>query len=197
MERRDRDPRERTRELLDLRIDAGLDAGERAALEASATTPELAREQRQLEQLHHLLASGRVQARPGFQQEVMSSLPAEPAWATRGVGGWRAALGALAALVTLTMGLLLVGGASIGDASPALAALRAVGDFATAAALSGSGLLSASWRGVGMAVASALTLPGRVVFGIGVVALDAFVIVLLRRGGRRRVRVPALIRRGK
>src|SRR3954469_6712831 len=175
MERRH--PRDRTRELLDLRLDDGLDAGERAALEASATSPELAREERQLEQLHHLLASGRVQARPGFQHEVMAALPAEPAWATRGVGGWRAALGALAALVTLTMGLLMVGGAHVGDASPALAALRAVGDFATAAALSGSGLLSASWRGVGMAVASALTLPGRVIFGVGVVALDAFVIV--------------------
>src|SRR4029079_14314665 len=101
---------------------------------------ELAREERQLEQLHHLLASGRVKARTGFQQEVMSSLPADPGLAPRGAGGWRAALGALAALVTLTMGLLLVGGASIGDASPAIAALRAVGDFATAAALSGSGL---------------------------------------------------------
>src|SRR4029079_5552593 len=115
MERRDRDPEE----LLDQRIDAGETAIDTAA------HPELAREERQLRKLHQMLVAGRVQARPGFRDAVMASLPAEPAWATRGAAAWRTALVALAALFTLTVALLLLGGAHVGDASPALAALRA------------------------------------------------------------------------
>ncbi len=68
-------------------------------------------------------------------------------------------------------------------------------DFATSAALSGAGLLAASWRGVGMAVAAALDLPATVAFGIGVVAVNALLIALLRRPRRRRAALAAASRR--
>jgi hypothetical protein len=73
-----------------------------------------------------------------------------------------------------------------------------VAEFAAAAALSGAGLLAASWRGVGMAVAAALDLPATVVFGVGVIAVNALLFALLRRSrGRRRaaVRAPTRLRR--
>ena len=184
-----------TREMLDLAVDGGLGAEERAALVARlAADAELQREERELVRLQEILAQGRVAARSGFAAEVMAGLPAEPAWAARPAGGWRAALATLAAMVTLTLSVLLLGGAALGEGSPAIAALRAVADFAQAAALSGSGLLSASWRGVGLAIAAALTLPGKIVFGVGIVALNALLLVLLRRP-RRTARATAVARR--
>ncbi|HEV8630858.1 MAG TPA: hypothetical protein VGV61_11110 [Thermoanaerobaculia bacterium] len=139
---------------------------------------------RQLARLDALLASDRVMARPGFARQVMAALPARAPWADRRVQGWRSSLLALAALVALALGFLGIGGARLAPASPALAAARAVADFGMAAALSGAGLLAASWRGVGMALGAALDLPAQVVFGLGVLAVNALLLVLLRRGGR-------------
>ena len=66
---------------------------------------------------------------------------------------------------------------------------------AAAALLSGAGLLSASWRGVGLALGEALDLPAQVVFGLGVLALNALLFLLLRRRGRRRATAAATARR--
>jgi len=194
MDSRERDPQE----LLDAMVDGALAAPEREALAARvAQDAGLEREARDLERLHALLAGGRIQARPGFAAAVMAALPDEPAWARQPVAGWRVAAAALVALLTVTCALLATAGSRLAGGSPALQTVRALADFATATALSGSGLLAASWRGVGMAVAAALTLPGQVVFGVGVVALNALLFVLLRRPRHRRVRVAALIRRGR
>lgn len=193
-------------ELLDLAVDGALtDEGRAAALAAGqGESEELAAERRRLERLAAGLAAARVAARPGFAAEVMAALPAEPAWArdswargagARVVGGWRAAVAALAVLVVAASALLGLGSESVGRSVPALGALAAVGEFAAAALLSGAGLLSASWRGVGLALGEALDLPAQLVFGIGVIALNGLLFLLLRRRGRRRATAAATARR--
>lgn len=178
--------------LVDMAVDDSLPHGERVALrERLAGDEALRREERELGRLRGLLAAGRVAARPGFTEEVMAALPETAPWARRPLLGWRTAVAALAAMVALAVGLLGVGGARLQPASPLFAAARAVVDFAASAALSGAGMLAASWRGVGMAVQAALDLPATVVFGIGVVAINALLVMLLRRSRRRRAVVRA------
>jgi hypothetical protein len=183
--------------LVDLDQDGALPPAEREALRARLTEDEaLRREEVQLSRLHELLGAGRVAARPGFAREVMAALPETAPWGERRLQGWRSAVLALAALVVLALGFLGIAGARLHPLSPALGAARAVADFAAAAALSGAGLLAASWRGVGMALGAALDLPATVVFGLGVVAVNALLLVLLRRSGwRRRAAVRAAVRR--
>jgi hypothetical protein len=191
MDSADNDPRL----LVDLAVDGGLAAADEEALRSRlAGDDALRREERELGRLHEVLAAGRVVARPGFSATVMAALPESAPWAERRLLGWRSVLGTLAAMLVLALGAFAVGGARGLDGA-GFAAARAVLDFAASAALSGAGLLAASWRGVGMAVAAALDLPATVVFGIGVVAVNALLIALLRRPRRRRAALTAAIRR--
>jgi hypothetical protein len=176
---RDDDP-----ELVDLALDGALPAAERDAALAGGPTLE----QRRLQRLHAELARARVQARPGFRDEVLASLPAAP-WASPAgfrLGGARAAVLALLLLGGLSTLLLGLGSGRLADTVPALGALRAVSEFAAAAALSGAGLLAASWRGVGIALGEALDLPAQLVFAFGVFAINGLLLLLLRRRSRRR-----------
>jgi len=190
-----------SKQLVDLSVDDSLSAAEREALRARLAGDEgLRREERELALLHELLAGERIAARPGFAREVMAALPETAPWADRRLQGWRSALAALAALVTLALGFFGIAGVRLHPASPVLATAGTIAEFAAAAALSGAGLLTASWRGVGMALAAALDLPATVVFGIGVLAVNALLLVLLRRPGwragwRRRAAAPAAVRR--
>jgi len=181
--------------LVDLGLDGALAPGESETLRARIANDEgLRREERELGKLHEVLASGRVVARPGFTDAVMVALPESAPWADRKLLGWRSVLGTLAAVLALALGAFAIAGAR-GMDGVGFAAARAVADFAMSAALSGAGLLAASWRGVGMAVAAALDLPATIVFGIGVVAVNALLIALLRRPRRRRAALAAAIRR--
>ncbi|HEV8240012.1 MAG TPA: hypothetical protein VGS57_11640 [Thermoanaerobaculia bacterium] len=186
--------------LVDLGLDGALAPGESEALRARVADDEALRnEERELGKLHEVLAAGRVAARPGFTEAVMATLPESAPWADRKLLGWRSVLGTLAAVLALALGAFGIAGAQgrqgAGMDGVGFAAARAVVDFATSAALSGAGLLAASWRGVGMAVAAALDLPATVIFGIGVVAVNALLIALLRRPRRRRAALAAAIRR--
>lgn len=181
--------------LVDLGVDGALAPADNEALRARIDNDEaLRREERELGRLHEALAAGRVAARPGFTAAVMAALPESAPWADRKLLGWRSVLGTLAAVLVLALGAFGVAGTRGMDGA-GFAAARAVADFAVSAALSGAGLLAASWRGVGMAVAAALDLPATVVFGIGVVAVNALLIALLRRPRRRRAALAAAIRR--
>jgi hypothetical protein len=181
--------------LVDLSVDGALAPAEREALRARvADDGALRREERELQRLHEVLAAGRVTARPGFATAVMAALPESAPWADRRLLGWRSVLGTLAAVLALAVGTFAVAGAQ-GSGGAGFATARAVAAFATSAALSGAGLLAASWRGVGMAVAAALDLPATVAFGIGVVAVNALLIALLRRPRRRRAALAAAVRR--
>lgn len=174
------------RVLVDLDADGALDHDDRAALERRLeSSPELRDERRSLARLNRLLADYRIPVQPGFSERVMSSLPDAP-WA-RGWKSWRASVAALAALAAIAMALVMVG-APAAEGSPLVATLGALADFIVAAVLSGAGLLAASWRGVGHAVGDALGVPEQVVFGVGVVALNGFLFLMLRGAHRRRAR---------
>lgn len=175
-------------------LDFALDGGE-PSLPPAAGEPELLAERRRLERLHAGLAAARVTARPGFTAAVMAALPAHPAWAGRRVRGLRGAVAALLALAAAATLLLGIGSLRLGPAGAVFGAARAVADFAVAATLSGAGLLAASWRGVGLALGQALDVPERVVFGLGVIGLNALLFLLLRRRGRRRAAAEAVVRR--
>ena len=181
--------------LVDLGLDGALAPGESEALRGRIANDEvLQREERELGKLHEVLAAGRVVARPGFTEAVMAALPESAPWADRKLLGWRSVLGTLAAVLALALGAFGIAGAR-GVDGVGFAAARAVADFAVSTALSGAGLLAASWRGVGMAVAAALDLPATVVFGIGVIGVNALLIALLRRPRRRRAALAAAVRR--
>ena len=181
--------------LVDLGLDGALAPGESEALQGRIANDEaLQREERELGKLHEVLAAGRVVARPGFTAAVMAALPESAPWADRKLLGWRSVLATLAAVLALALGAFGVAGARGAD-GVGFAAARAVADFAVSTALSGAGLLAASWRGVGMAVAAALDLPATVIFGIGVVAVNALLVALLRRPRRRRAALAAALRR--
>jgi hypothetical protein len=184
--------------LVDLGLDGALAPAEHEELRARIANDEtLRREERELGKLHEVLAAGRIVARPGFTAAVMAALPESALLANRAdrkLLGWRSVLGTLAAVLALALGAFGVAGARSAD-GVGFAAARAVADFAASAVLSGAGLLAASWRGVGMAVAAALDLPATVIFGIGVVAVNALLIALLRRPRRRRTALAAAVRR--
>jgi len=175
--------------LVDLDADGALDRDDRAALERGLeSTPELRDEGRSLARLNKLLADYRIPVLPGFSERVMSSLPDAP-W-VRGWKSWRASVAALAALAAIAMALMMAG-VPAAEGSPLVATLGAMADFVVAAVLSGAGLLSASWRGVGHAVGDALGVPEQVVFGIGLVALNGLLFLMLRGAHRRRARQTA------
>jgi hypothetical protein len=185
---RDDDP-----ERVDLALDGALPPAESSAALASEPTAE----RRRLERLHGELAAARVMARAGFSDEVMASLPVAP-WAQHTAArlrGLRSAAAVLLLLGGFAAVLLGTGSEGVVQAVPALGALRAVSEFAAAAALSGAGLLAASWRGLGMALGEALDLPAQIVFGCGVLGVNALLLLLLRRRSRRRAPAAATARR--
>jgi hypothetical protein len=175
------------RMLLDLELEGALDEEGRRAL-AAAVTPELEQERRELEALRRLLAGARVSARPGFERRVMEALPPPP-WAVRGVRALALPAAVLVVFCGLAAFLLGLEGSRL-EGGSALAAVGAVVDFALATTLSGAGLLSASWRGLGLAFGEGLGAGQLALFGAGVLASNLLLVMLLRR------RRPAVETRG-
>ncbi len=130
--------------------------------------------------LAEVLESAAIQPDPDFAAQVMSELPAA-AWEMRRPAAWRLP----AALVLLLAGVgswLAVEGTGLEMARPWLATAGAVLEFFRSAALAGAGLLSASWAGMGLALAelSSLSRIGFLVFGIFVLGVDFLFLRYLR-----------------
>lgn len=172
--------RDEIRTLLHRELDRDLAPAEARRLEALCRQePALAAERRELRDLSHLLASDRIEARPGFDRTVLSALPEQPRWArAEGRSRW---LFPLAVAVLLLSGTLLLLGGATGEPIPGL--LVSVAEFFGSSILAGAGLLGASWTGVGMIVGELLEGPGWIAFGLGVLALDILLLKLLRQGG--------------
>lgn len=169
-------------EWLDLELEGELEASRRERLQAHLVSCSTCREeQRTLEALNGLLIESRVRARPDFQAQVLASLPVA-GWEARSLRAWQLPLALLAVLAVVVAGLLGVSSAQLRPDASFLGALAAVADLFGTALLAGGGLLAASWKGIGLVTAEALsrTDGGQVVFTVLVVSLDLLLLSLLR-----------------
>ena len=166
------------REWLNLDADGALPAESRARLDEHLTgCPECRAERAELFALSNLLQRSSVPVRPDFRQQVMSSLPSA-GWESRSPRTWAfpaAVFVLLAGVAAFTMG-----GRS--PHSSLLSALAAVAGMFRASAVAGAGLISASWKGLGMAFAATLSSPMSLgAFGIFVLCVNLVLVSLLRR----------------
>lgn len=160
------------REWLYLEPDGELNAGERSGLQQHLAACSSCRQERQeLVNLTELLEQSRIPVGDELQRRVMAGLPAA-GWETRSPRTW---LAALVVVLLLSVGsALLIGGASddVMSAVP-IAAATAVWELLSSSALAGAGLLTASWKGLGIAFQDVL---GRSAWNL--VALGALILCL-------------------
>lgn len=175
--------------------------GELGPLESSelrrhlATCASCCEERRALEHLGQALAASRVPARDDLKDRVMASLPAA-GWEARHPRSWAVAM-VLLALLASASAFLVARGDPTGTVGSAAGILAALFDLFATSTVTGSGLLTASWRGVGMAVQDLVSgSPGGLaVLGIGVLSLNLLFFSLLRGTVRRLGAVRARDRR--
>lgn len=172
--------REEILTLLHRDLDEDLDPDEARDLELLCREePTVASERRELRALSRLLATDRLEARAGFEERVLAALPERPRWdRAQSRSRWLFPAAVALALFSGALLLLFLGDAG-GETVPEL--LASVMEFFVSTLLAGAGLLGASWRGIGLALGELLEGPGWVAFGLGVLALDVLLLVLLRR----------------
>ncbi|HVF60425.1 MAG TPA: zf-HC2 domain-containing protein [Thermoanaerobaculia bacterium] len=169
-------------EWVEMEADGLLTPERRARLEAHAAECARCRDERRaLARLGALLRETEVAVEPGFRERVVERLPAA-GWEGRHPRTWRLPFAAFALLGGLAAALLGGTSAQLGPEVSVVAALAALGEMARAALLAGAGLLGASWKGVGLAMAELLDSPLDVAaLGFLVLCLDLLLISLLRR----------------
>ena len=136
-----------------------------------------------LARLDAVLSEARIGVRDGFRDDVMLSLPAA-GWESRSPRSWR-----LPVAVMLLFGMaaaLLLGVHSAGTASglPLAGALGAMAEAVTTGVLAGTGMLWASWRGVGLALDTLLSPAATVALVVLVLSLDVLILALVARRNR-------------
>ena len=170
---------ETTHEWLQMQMDGELPTLYRGQLAQHLESCETCRrEAERLTAVRRLLDEGKVPVVEGFTQRVVEGLPGA-AWESRRPGAWIAAAAALILLISGSALLL-----SLAGGSASLGPIGAVASMLERAVLAGAGLLTASWRGLGLALADlwSTSPAGGVALGVLVVALN----VLLWRGVRGR-----------
>ena len=130
--------------------------------------------------MDRLLTSSRVEVDPALKGRVLAALP-PAAWESRKPASW-----SVAAVLLALIGGASVALAALGGASPIAGTILGLVDMLRSATLTGAGLLTASWQGVGMAIqdslgASPLALAA---FGIVVAGLDVLFLRFLLRASR-------------
>lgn len=175
------------REWLDLDVEGELPERERALLERElAADRDLARERSELANLHSLLRESAIPVRPGFQVQVLKSLPAA-GWEAQHPRSWWLAVALLLILGGGAAMLVGAGSARLAPESPFLGAVLAVAELFRAAALAGAGMLAASWKGVGLALSASLggSILGIAAFSALVIGLNVFLFREIRRSRRK------------
>jgi anti-sigma factor RsiW len=131
--------------------------------------------------LDTLLSRSRLEVRPDFRGQVMAALPVV-GWEARHPRTWTFPAAVIFLLAGVATALLGSGAAPLDpSASSGWGALGAVAGLFRAAILAGSGLLAASWRGVGMVFDGALSPATFWAFALFVLCLNLLLISLLRR----------------
>jgi len=161
-------------ELIDAWVDRALSDAERELAEQHLSVCTACRQDaRDLACLHEILAEERVAPEP----RAVDLGVRQPGWQR-----WAAAAAVLVAAFGTAVGLVTL--APAGES--AVAAVASLFDFAATIGLLGSGLLDASWRGLGAAIASGFEQAApALLFGcVAAVSLTALLFSLLRGGSR-------------
>ena len=169
------------REWLHLDADGLLPAPQRKELEQHLGACEECRTEREeLLALEALLQKNRVPVRTDFKDTVLASLPTT-GWENRSPKTWgfpAAVFLLLAGIAAALFGSVHLSAAGSGGAS----ALLAMADMLGSTVQAGAGLLSATWKGLGMAFAEVIASPMSLgALAVLVISLNLLLFSLLRR----------------
>jgi len=177
---------DRYREWLTLEHEPGaaLGRGERHQLEEHlAGCSECRQERVALGRMDALLTEARIGVRAGFREDVMRSLPAA-GWEGHSPRSWSLPVAVMLLLGAAAALLLGVHSAETAPGLPMMGALSAFGEAVGTGLLAGTGMLWASWRGVGLTLDSLLSPSATVALVVLVLCLDVLVLSLIARRGR-------------
>jgi|CXWL01.1.fsa_nt_gi predicted anti-sigma-YlaC factor YlaD len=141
-------------------------------------------ERDRLARLDLLIAEEAIPVRASFRNEVLSALPAA-GWEGRSPRAWGWPVAAMLALGVAAAALLGASSTRMAPGASFLAALTAVGELFLTGMLAGAGLLSASWRGLGLVLDRALTPGSTAAFTLLVISVDILLVSMILRRRRR------------
>ena len=173
-------------EWLHSELDGALTTGERSQLRDHLVYCDQCKaEKEELIQLERLLADSHLPVRAEFCDEVMASLPAS-GWEARFPKSWIAALVAVVMLVAGAAALISSAGSGLEPAVPLAGAFVAILEMLQSSVLAGAGLLTASWKGLGLAFQELLggSVWNLLAISALVFAVDFLLIRMLVRQGR-------------
>ena len=172
------------REWLHLECDGELPSADRSLLRQHLDScAECRAESQELVALDKLLSESRIPVHRSFHDDVMSALPTA-GWESSHPRSWVAALVVAALLGIAGAALLGTSAARLEPAAPFVAAIVGVVDLFQSTALAGAGLLTASWKGLGLAFQELLagSIWNLIALGLLVFGVDfLFIRLLLRR----------------
>jgi len=140
-------------------------------------------ERGQLARMDSLLEEARLDVRQGFRQDVMRSLPAG-GWEGRSPRSWRLPVAVMLLLGAASALLFGLYSAETVPGMPLAGALTAIAEAVTTGLLAGSGMLWASWRGVGLVLDTLFNPSATIALVVLVFCLDVLVLALVARSGK-------------
>ncbi|HVT57953.1 MAG TPA: zf-HC2 domain-containing protein [Thermoanaerobaculia bacterium] len=166
------------RDWLDLEADGCLAAEQRAALDQHlAVCADCRNERAELQQMLALLRSASITVGPEFRERVMASLPAA-GWEARHPRTWTFPVAVCALLMAVGAGLL----AASSRLGSAYSVAAAVSGMLRAVVMAGAGLITSSWRWIGMFASDKLSSPmSLTAFAVFVLCLNLLLVSLIRR----------------
>jgi anti-sigma factor RsiW len=173
-------------EWLHSELDGALTTGERSQLRDHLVYCDQCKaEKEELIRLERLLTDSHLPVRAEFCDEVMASLPAS-GWEARFPKSWIAALVAVVALVVGAAALISSAAGGLEPAVPLAGAFVAILEMLQSSALAGAGLLTASWKGLGLAFQELLggSIWNLLAISVLVFAVDFLLIRMLVRQAR-------------
>lgn len=186
MDETERIEHDRYREWLTLEPEgsAAVTLDERRRLERHMSEcSECQAERRQLARMDTLLGEALLDVRAGFRQEVMRSLPAA-GWEGRSPRAWGLPVAVMLLLGAASALLLGLYSAESVPGIPLAGALTALAEAVSAGVLAGSGMLWASWRGIGLTLDTLFSPSATVALVVFVASLDILLLTLVARSGK-------------